>query len=165
MVRSTTCWSTGGADDWPERPRPGHLYLGGSIGSAAGLMTGATVTIRAGVIAGKRAARSVTVPSVRAMCPTGPCPFALGGGGGIDNAGRMTLRNTSVADNEAGGTLTRDAEGGGVPLEGGSLTISHTVVIRNRASGSGFPTAATRSAPASSRHRSAVGYRAVSSST
>ena len=127
-------------------------------------MTGATVTIRAGVIAGNRAARSVTVPSVRAMCPTGPCPFALGGGG-IDNGGTMTLRNTSVADNEAGGTLTRDAEGGGIPLEGGSLTISHTVVIRNRASRSGFPTAATRRAPASSRHRSAVGYRAVSSST
>jgi hypothetical protein len=107
-------------------------------------MTGATVTLRAGVIGGKRAARSVTVPSVR---------------------GTMTLRITSVADNEAGGTLTRDAEGGGVPLEGGSLTISHTVVIRNRASRSWFPTAATRSAPASSRHRSAVGYRAVSSST
>ena len=77
-------------------------------------MTGATVTIRAGVIAGNRAARSVTVPSVRAMCPTGPCPFALGGGGS-DNGGTMTLRNTLTS-------------GGGIPLEVGSLTIGHAVI-------------------------------------
>ena len=32
----------------------------------------------------------------RSICPTGPCRFALAGGGGIDNWGVLTLRNSTV---------------------------------------------------------------------
>src|SRR4051812_23469013 len=108
--------------------------LGGGIEippAASG--TGATVTIADSVIAGNRVAPSVTVPSVRSICPSGPCRFALAGGGGIDNWGTLTLRRTTISNNQVGGPLTSDADGAGILHEAGSLTLKHSIVSRNHA--------------------------------
>ena len=109
--------------------------LGGGIEvpPAAGSGLGATVSISDTVIAGNRVAPIVTVPSVRAVCPSGPCRFALAGGGGIDNWGTMTLTRTVVRDNHVGGPLASDADGAGILNEGGSLTIRDSVVSNNHA--------------------------------
>jgi len=67
----------------------------------------ATVTIRDSIITRNQVAPSATVHS---GLPCGSaCPFALAGGGGIDNWGRMTLTNTVVSNNRAGGPITSDA--------------------------------------------------------
>lgn len=113
--------------------------LGGGIeiSPAAGNATGATVTISHSTIAGNRVNPAVTVPSVRSICPSGPCRFALAGGGGIDNWGTLTLRDTRVVDNHAGGALNDEAEGGGVlNEEPGTATLRHTVVAGNQATAS-----------------------------
>ena len=112
--------------------------LGGGIAipPAADGATGATVTVADSLIAGNRVAPTTTVPSVRSICPAGPCRFALAGGGGIDNSGALTLRNTSVSDNEVAGPLTSDAEGAGILHQAGSLTLEHSVVTRNRSTAS-----------------------------
>ena len=112
--------------------------LGGGIAipPAADGATGATVTVADSVVAGNRVAPATTVPSVRSICPTGPCRFAAAGGGGIDNSGALTLRNTRVSDNEAAGPLTSEAYGGGILQQAGSLTLERSVVTRNRATAS-----------------------------
>src|SRR4026207_1627160 len=51
--------------------------------------------------------------------PGGPCPFARGDGGGIENWGELTLLRTTVSGNEAGGPVARDAHGGGIWSAGG----------------------------------------------
>jgi hypothetical protein len=109
--------------------------LGGGIEipPAAADATGATVTISDSVISGNRADPAKTVPSPRAICPTGPCRFALAGGGGIDNWGVLTLRNSRVVDNRAGGALNSEAPGGGIlEEEPGQLTLENSVVAGNR---------------------------------
>jgi hypothetical protein len=108
--------------------------LGGGIEvpPAAGSTTGATVAIIHSVVAGNRAEPLTTVPSVRAVCPGGPCPFATGGGGGIDNWGAMTLVDTVVRDNEIGGPVAAGGLGGGILGEGGTLTLRHSRVTGNR---------------------------------
>jgi hypothetical protein len=80
----------------------------------------ATVTISNSVVTGNQARPTVTVPSVRATCPNGPCPFAYGGGGGIDNWGKLTLVDTTVSDNTAGGGITAQADGAGILSESGA---------------------------------------------
>lgn len=119
---------------------PGYLKataLGGGIEIApgAGSAKGATVTIRNSVVTGNRAEPSVTVPSVVAQCPDGPCPFAQAGGGGIDNWGTLTLIGATVGDNVAGGGVTAQANGGGILGEAGSrLTLVNSTVKGNRVS-------------------------------
>jgi len=93
------------------------------------------VTVRDSVIAGNRVAPVVNVASVRATCASGPCPFGLGAGGGIENWGALTLIDTRVSDNQAGGERTSDAQGGGILNGGGSLTLRHSSITRNRAVG------------------------------
>ena len=112
--------------------------LGGGIAipPAADGATGATVAVADSVVAGNRVAPATTVPSVRSICPTGPCRFAAAGGGGIDNSGALTLRDTRVSDNEAAGPLTSEAYGGGILQQAGSLTLERSVVTRNRATAS-----------------------------
>jgi hypothetical protein len=109
--------------------------LGGGIEipPAAASTAGATVTISNSVVAGNRVAPNVTVPSVRCNLPSGPCPFALAGGGGIDNWGATTLNNTTVRDNRVGGPLVSDADGGGILSEAGSLTLNNSAVTGNQA--------------------------------
>ena len=73
-----------------------------------------------------------TVPSPRSVCPSGPCRFALAGGG-IDNWGVLTLKNTRVAGNRLGGALNSEAVGGGIlEEETGQMTLENSVVAGNR---------------------------------
>ena len=111
------------------------IALGGGIAvpfSADG-GRGAAVTIKDSVITRNRVAPTATVPSGNATCPDGPCPFAWAKGGGIDTAGPLTLKNTVVSDNSAGGVAS-DAVGGGISVwETGSLTVTGSRVSANRA--------------------------------
>jgi hypothetical protein len=109
--------------------------LGGGIEipPAADDATGAIVTISDSIISGNRAVPAETVPSIRSICPSGPCRFALAGGGGIDNWGVLTLRDSRVADNRAGGALSSEAPGGGIlEEEPGQLSLENSVVAGNR---------------------------------
>jgi hypothetical protein len=113
--------------------KPGAVALGGGIEvpPASRFKDGATVTITDSVITGNRASPSTTVPS---GLPCGPaCPFALAGGGAIDNWGRMTLTNVIVSHNSADGSLASDADAGGIYTPQGHLTLRHSVVTGNRA--------------------------------
>ncbi|MEA2283177.1 MAG: hypothetical protein QOK21_3784 [Solirubrobacteraceae bacterium] len=111
---------------------PGYLRAT-ALGGGIEIAPRATVTIRDSVVARNRATPTVTVPSVSADCPSGPCAFAQGGGGGIDNWGRLTLQDTAVRDNQAGGGVTAQADGGGVLNEAGSrLTLESSTVEGNR---------------------------------
>jgi hypothetical protein len=112
--------------------------VGGGVyipGSAAGV--GATVTIRDSVITRNRAIPTSTTDSGD-PCPGGEdCPFAQALGGGIADVGRLTLINTTVSDNVAGGSLTSDAGGGGIwtATNGGpgELTLIGSTVTGNTA--------------------------------
>jgi hypothetical protein len=113
--------------------KTGVLALGGGIEvpPGHGFSDGATVTIRDSVITHNTVAPSA---SVNSGLPCGSaCPFALAGGGGIDNWGNMTLTNTVVSDNRAGGRITSDADAGGIYTPQGHLTLRHSIVTRNRA--------------------------------
>jgi hypothetical protein len=103
------------------------LAIGGGIyvpASSDGL--GATVRISDSVISGNHAAPASTV----AGC--GTHPFGGASGGGIDNAGTMTLDNVSVTSNQAGNDLTSDADGGGIMNErGAKLTVRDSSVTGN----------------------------------
>jgi hypothetical protein len=128
FVGEASVWAAGGGIEVP----PGE--------DASGLSPGAAVTITNSVISGNRVAPTATLSSPSgASCPDGPCPFAAAIGGGIDNWGTMTLRNTRVMDNSVGATpglpnLTSDAEGGGiVNWFTGTLSLTNSVVSGNRA--------------------------------
>jgi hypothetical protein len=118
---------------------PGYLRataLGGGIEIAPSTLDGpgkgATVTITDSVVTGNRAQPRVAVPSVVAKCPSGPCPFAQSGGGGIDNWGSLTLIRTRVTNNAAAGRVTAQADGGGILGEDGSdLTLDASTVSSN----------------------------------
>ena len=83
---------------------------------------GATVTIANSVITGNSTAPSTSLPS----------GFAFAGGAGVDNWGTLTLTNTTVSDNQAGGPVASDAGGAGIQ-NWRNLTLTNTVVRRNRA--------------------------------
>lgn len=118
----------------------GVLALGGGISippSAEG--PGATVTLVDTVVTGNRAAPSATLP-VGPPCPGDvPCPFAAAQGGGIDNWGALTLRNTTISDNVVGSApglsdLASDAEGAGIMSHStGSLSVHDSVISGNHA--------------------------------
>jgi hypothetical protein len=112
--------------------KPGVLALGGGIEvpPGANFSNGAKVTIEDSIITRNRVAPSATIAS--GLGCGNACPFALAGGGGIDNWGRMTLDHVTVSHNEAGGHLTSDANAAGIYTEQGSLTLHHSVVTRNR---------------------------------
>jgi hypothetical protein len=113
--------------------KPGAFAFGGGIEvpPASRFKDGATVTITDSVITGNRASPSATIPS-GLPCGT-DCPFALAGGGGIDNWGRLTLNKVIVSHNHAGGPLASDADAGGIYTPQGHLTLRHSVVTKNRA--------------------------------
>jgi hypothetical protein len=101
---------------------------------AADFAIGATVTITDSVIADNEAAPSSTAPSPSgAPCPGGDCPYAEADGGGIDNAGNLTLDRVVVANNRAGGPVTSDSDGGGIYSHQGDLTIKRSWIARNSA--------------------------------
>jgi hypothetical protein len=123
-------------------PTPGgpstSVAVGGGVyipRSAAGV--GATVTIRNSLITGNRATPTSTADSGE-LCGSANCPFAQGLGGGIADVGRLTLINTAVTNNLAGGTLASDAAGGGIWTAtnggAGALTLINSTVSGNSAS-------------------------------
>src|SRR5262245_26316304 len=122
---------TGGFND--SAPLP-FVALGGGvwIPSAAGNATGATVSISQSVITGNRAAPRRTDP----VCGF-DCAFALGGG--IFNAGTLTVADTRISDNVSGSTaadpsVVSYAAGGGIVNESqGSVTLLQSFVTDNRA--------------------------------
>src|SRR5262249_9083887 len=102
---------------------------------------GATVTIANSVITGNRVAPSDTAP-FGPPCPSGPCPFALAEGGGIDSWGTLTLTNTTISDNRVGSasglsTLASDAVGGAIASRLASLTITGCDIDGNHAGATG----------------------------
>jgi hypothetical protein len=115
------------------------VAVGGGIDIPGGTNgnVGATVTIRDSAITGNRASPSSTVDSGD-QCPGGDCQFAQGIGGGIADVGRLTLIQTVVSDNVAGGPLASDAAGGGIwtATNGGpgALTLIDSTVENNKAS-------------------------------
>jgi hypothetical protein len=90
------------------------------------------VKVTDSVITNNRVGPTATVPSGGAVCPGGPCPFAVAGGGGIDNWGALTLERTEVSDNRAAGVAS-DSIGGGIDSDQGSLDLRHSTITRNRA--------------------------------
>ncbi|MEO7061129.1 MAG: hypothetical protein ABI083_15510 [Lapillicoccus sp.] len=111
--------------------KPDVIALGGGveIPPSAGFGNGATVEIRDTVITGNRVAPRAFVPS-RTGCE---CPFALAGGGGVDNWGLLTLANTVVSDNKSGGPLASDEDAAGIYSPQGSLTLLNSTITGNRA--------------------------------
>jgi hypothetical protein len=110
----------------------GVFALGGGIEipPSADFGPGATVTVRDSVIAGNAARPSASVPS--GMSCGAACPFALAAGAGIDSWGRLTIVDSTIADNVSGGPGTSDADAGGINSAQGGLTLKRTVVARNR---------------------------------
>jgi hypothetical protein len=98
---------------------------------------GATVTIRDSVITGNRATPTTTVDSGDPCPGNTDCPHAEALGAGIMDVGRLTLINSVVSDNVAGGGVTSDARGGGIWTATnsgpGSLTLVDSTVSGNRA--------------------------------
>jgi hypothetical protein len=132
---TVTGGSTTSSPDSERFGKPGVLAFGGGIevSFSADFGPGAAVTIRDSVITRNRVAPTATVPSGNATCPGGPCPFAWAKGGGIDTAGPLTLVDTVVSDNSAGGVAS-DAVGGGINVwDNGSLKLTGSRVSGNRA--------------------------------
>lgn len=121
---------TGGLND--SRPGP-EVSAGGGvwIPPGAGNTTGATVTIRDSVITRNRVAPQATFPP-GPFCGLLACAFAAGGG--IDNAGRLTVTNTRISDNDSGPGVAGGSFGGGIVNHPqGTLTLRRSVVTGNRA--------------------------------
>ena len=122
---------TGGLNDSAPLPfaaSGGGVWIPPSFDNRAG----ATVSIADSVITGNRAAPETAVP----VCGH-PCAFAAGGG--VNNAGTLTVTNTKITDNVAGSrpsdpSVASYAAGGGV-MNGpeGTLTLLHSFVTGNRA--------------------------------
>jgi hypothetical protein len=121
---------TGGFND--STPLPFVATGGGVlIPPSAGGAAGATVTISNSVITENRAD-----PASDDQLLGCPCAF----GGGINNAGALTVTNTRITDNVAGTTASDPsaanyAAGGGISSVGSqaTLTLRHSVVSGNRA--------------------------------
>ena len=109
--------------------------LGGGVyvPSAAKHAAPTTLTIIDSAITGNVAAPTKAVDAGMPCGPGNECQFAHAGGGGIDSWGHVTIRDSRVSDNQAGGPLTSDADGGGIYSQDGTLTVDHSVVTGNRA--------------------------------
>jgi hypothetical protein len=110
------------------------LAAGGGIeiNPSAGFAKGATVTVKDSVVTRNRVGPTASVPA-GPPCPGGPCPFAWAKGGGIDTWGALTLTNTTVSNNIAGGAAC-DADGGGINVRSaGTLTLNDSKVTANHA--------------------------------
>jgi hypothetical protein len=122
---------TGGLND--STPDTFVTFGGGVlIPEAADHAAGATVTISDSIITGNRVAPETAVPLCGFQC-------AFANGGGIANAGTLTVTNTRISDNAAGSTpanpsVASYASGGGI-WNGfqGTLTLRHSVVTGNGA--------------------------------
>jgi fibronectin-binding autotransporter adhesin len=118
------------------------IALGGgiSVPPGANFAPGATVTIADSVITGNRVAPLAAIDSglpcpsdITISCINGHLPFAQAAGGGINTFGAMTLTNTTVSNNEVGGQVASDADGGGIFSIEGGLTLKGSTVTGNQA--------------------------------
>jgi len=122
---------------------PGVIALGGgiSVPPAAGFAPGATVTIANSVISGNTVAPTSAIdsglpcpPDITITCINGDLPFAQAAGGGINTFGSLTLTNTTVSDNQVGGTgVASDVGPAGITSIEGGLTLKNSTVTDNRA--------------------------------
>jgi hypothetical protein len=121
---------------------PGVIAVGGgiSVPPAANFSPGATVTITNSVITGNQVAPTNAIDSglpcpsdITITCINGDLPFAQAAGGGINTFGPMTLTNTTVSDNQAGGPVASDVGPGGIFSFQGGLTLKNSTVTDNRA--------------------------------
>ena len=94
---------------------------------------GPSVTLTRVWVHGNRATATRTSSSPSGvLCPHSDCPFAFGAGGGIFNAGRMTIIDSRVEHNVVDGRLS-DADGGGIYSQLGSLSLVSSTVSDNHA--------------------------------
>jgi hypothetical protein len=100
---------------------------------------GATVTITDSVITRNRVTPQSTVPP-GPFCGPFACAFALGGG--IDNAGTLTVTNTRISDNEVGSTASLPSVASGV-FGGGVANRQHATLTVRRSFVTGNRVAAT----------------------
>jgi hypothetical protein len=106
-----------------------------NIKNASSETRGATVTIANSAIIHNSVSPIALVPSpAGATCPGGVCKSSEAAGGGIYNAGTLTLTHTMVSDNTAGTTLASETSGGGIENEMGSLTVINSTISGNEAS-------------------------------
>jgi hypothetical protein len=113
-----------------------NIALGGGVWvpPAANQGTGATLTIDRSVIRNNTAAPTTSVDAGPEFpcSDTADCQFAVAGGGGIDSWGSVTLTRTVVAENQATGPVTSDADGGGIYSQQGTLIVDSSVIAGNR---------------------------------
>jgi hypothetical protein len=102
-----------------------------AIGGGIVAFPGTTVTITHSVVTRNNASPFATTNSVKATCPTGPCPASFADGGGIDDGGTMMIDHSVVSDNHAWAV---QSNGGGIAVEQqASLTVSNSRVSGNTA--------------------------------
>jgi hypothetical protein len=122
---------TGGFND--SVPGTAVARGGGVFIPAANGATGATVTISDSVISGNRTSPQSTLPA--SLCGY-VCAFASGGG--IANAGMLTVENTEITNNVAGFTenvdsVASDTNGGGIWIApAGAAVLRHSSVSGNQ---------------------------------
>src|SRR5262249_30097675 len=96
-----------------------------------------TVTISNSVVTGNRVDAGETIPSGGFSCKHTPHDCAFVFGGGIANAGALTLDHVEVTDNTAGSTpsshsLASNADGGGISSNSaGTLSLRPCSVTGN----------------------------------
>jgi hypothetical protein len=94
---------------------------------------GATVHLRHVVVSGNRTEPTETSDSPSGVkCPHGFCPYAGSYGGGIATWGDLTLEDSVVSGNIAGGRAS-DADGGGIYSIGANLRIIDSRIEGNHA--------------------------------
>jgi hypothetical protein len=129
---------TGGLND----SVPSRAVVGGggvAVMQSKGQTTGATVTISNSVVTGNRVDAGETIPSGGFSCRNTPHDCAFVSGGGIANAGALTLDHVEVTRNAAGSTptspsLASSAGGGGISSNfEGTLILRHCSVTGNAA--------------------------------
>jgi hypothetical protein len=120
----------------PDIPTCGPGYADATaLGGGIEAFPGTTVTISHTVVSGNRAEPALSTNSVKATCPTGPCPVSFGDAAGIDNWGTMTLIESTISDNHAAAV---QSNGGGIVDEANaSLTVIESHVTGNSASAVG----------------------------
>jgi hypothetical protein len=112
---------------------------------SGGFATAAIVAIDESVVTGNRVSPLTVIQQTAPGPPCGPrlvCSFALGGG--IDNAGTLTLTDTEVTDNVAGSTPSdpspaTDASGGGIFSHSGATLMLRNSVVSGNAAAVGLP--------------------------
>lgn len=91
---------------------------------------GATLHLSRVLITGNRVEPTKTLP-IGPACPTGPCPYAQGDGGGIASFGTTTIERSIIRQNTVAGVAS-DARGGGISNFLGSLSMTDVLVSGNR---------------------------------